>query len=158
MPADTPPSDDRVSVTTPLQHDPHAPLHPQNGVSHTKNPMQMPLSESDAAEEIAEVGVEGVPADPKSGPGKLWSQLAIAGSTFVLVAIGIGLWIGWPAAAAALGFFALAWIFNPVFRATEQRAHDRQVIVQRHDPLVPQEAGSDANVGGPPKPIPDTRS
>lgn len=91
----------------------------------------MPGPAEEIAEEVAAEGVEGRPADVRAGPRMLWGELAIVVALVVGSAVALGIWLGWLAGLAGLGFGILALLFNPVVGATLNRAHDRDVVAQR---------------------------
>lgn len=97
-----------------------------------KAPLVMPGPPQQVAEEIAQIGVEGRPADVKAGPKMLWYELAFIVGLIVVMAVGVGLWLSWFAGFVVLGLGFLALLFNPVVGATLARARDREVVAHRH--------------------------
>src|SRR6185436_5886641 len=92
-----------------------------------------PVPPEQAAEEIADIGVEGRPPDPKGEPARVWSELGVA-LALILCLTGLLAWaIGWAAGVAALVICLIALVLNPVVSATMIRAHDRQLVSRRHD-------------------------
>jgi len=92
--------------------------------------LAMPGPAESNASAIDAVGVEGRPADAKVGPGGLRLML-IGGLLIVPIgAVIAGLWLGWAAAFAVLGFGLIAAMLNPVAAATLQRAGDRRRVLQ----------------------------
>ena len=89
-------------------------------------PVTMPAAPEQAARDIANVGVEGRPADASSGPGLLRLEMLGMLAALVLVAAGVGMWLGWGVGLTMLGVGALALIFNPVLGATAMRTADRK--------------------------------
>src|SRR6185295_10048939 len=106
-------------------------LEPTHSPSGTR--MTMPGPPEQAADEIEQLGVEGRPPDPRNGPGLLWSELGAALAIVVCLTGLLGWAIGWAAGIAALAISLIALVLNPVVSATMIRAHDRQVVVRRHD-------------------------
>jgi hypothetical protein len=86
--------------------------------------------------EIAQVGVEGKPADgdAKAGPGSLLMTLGIFFSLIVVAAITVGLLVNWATGLAILGVGCLGLLLNPLFAATLMRARDRQDVAVHHPP------------------------
>jgi hypothetical protein len=95
-------------------------------------PMTLPLSKSQAATEIKEVGVEGRPADAKAGPGRLMLEIALGVAIVAAFGVAFGLWLGWPIGIAVLAIGALGLGFNPVIGAVAERAKDRKQVSDRH--------------------------
>ncbi len=91
-------------------------------------PLHMPAPKAIAAEDISRVGVEGMPGDPRSGPGMLRLELVALLVIFLLVAVGTAVWLGWAAGLAMLGWVGLSVVFNPVFWATMLRIKDRRRV------------------------------
>jgi hypothetical protein len=92
--------------------------------------VEMPGSESRNSREIEDASPEGLPADPKAGPGTLYRFIALC---VVLLAIGSLLvvpLIGWAGGAMALGFTVLALVLNPGAIATVHRAGERRRILE----------------------------
>lgn len=92
----------------------------------------MPGPREEVAEEVAEIGVEGRPADVRAGPRMLWSELLIAIGLVVAASVAVGIWLGWLAGLSMLGFGTLALVFNPVVGAALNRARDRDAVAHRH--------------------------
>ncbi len=95
--------------------------------------MKLSGSPDDLSAEIAHVGVEGAPADPKAGPGLLSLELGIAFVVLLLIA-GVATWLlGWITGLAILAIGMVGMVFNPVVPATLLRARDRKDVAdQRH--------------------------
>lgn len=94
-------------------------------------PLAMPASPAVAADDISQIGVEGKPGDPESGPGLLRLEMIGLIVLFIAIAIGAGMWLGWATGAAVFAWLALAVVFNPVFLATMRRIKDRRLAVQK---------------------------
>lgn len=95
----------------------------------------MPGSAEQNAREIKAISPEGLPADPKAGPGALYGFLLLC-VLFLSVASLVAVpWIGWAGAAMALGFGVLALFFNPEMVATLNRAGERRHVLEnrKHD-------------------------
>jgi len=95
-------------------------------------PMSIPGSSTEIAEEIAEVGVEGTPADPRSGPGMYTVELVIGFVALVAIAGVAALMLGWLTGLAILAIGIVGMVFNPVVPATILRARDRKDVAEHH--------------------------
>lgn len=102
--------------------------------SHVPSSVIIPGPAGEIAEEIAEVGPEGRPAeaDAKSGPTTLWWELGGTLVVVLILAAAFGVWRGAAMGLLILGIGLLALAFNPVVIATINRAGDRRVVANRH--------------------------
>lgn len=113
-------------------------VHEAESVTHSvgqepKMPMTMPGSPEQLAAEIQGIGVEGLPADAKAGPGMLVAQMIGWAVLMVALCAIAGLWLGWTPALVMVGFLVIATMLNPVMWATLARARDRVTIVKIHE-------------------------
>ena len=99
-------------------------------------PMEMPASAERAAKDIADIGVEGRPADAKSGPGMLRLEMLGMLAALVVVAVLVGFFAGWVLGGAMFVIGFLALLFNPVMGATAYRERDRREAVEREQRSV----------------------
>ena len=95
--------------------DPPAQDSPPHPAIPSDMPLTMPAPRAVAKEDIDRIGVEGIPGDAKSGPGMLRLELFALALILGTAALGASYWLGWAGALAALGWVALAFVFNPVF-------------------------------------------
>jgi hypothetical protein len=104
---------------------------------HTARPA-LPLTiegpKEQVGEEIAELSPEGKPADAKVGPGLLVMEIALAAVIFAAVAIGVGLWLGWPAGVVLFVIAMMGLAFNPAAIAAFLRMKERGKVANRHRP------------------------
>jgi hypothetical protein len=100
-------------------------------------PLTIEGSKEEVGREIAELGPEGKPANPKAGPGLLAIELGIAAVLLGVVALVMGLWLGWPAGIALFVIAMMGLAFNPAALATLFRMKDRKTIANRHTPDEP---------------------
>ncbi len=106
------------------------------------SPMVMPASAERAARDIAAIGVEGRPADAKSGPGMLRVEMLAMLAALIIIAVLVGIFAGWVLGSVMLVVGVLALVFNPVMGATAYREKDRRVAAERelgHTPLADKE-------------------
>ncbi|HPO92644.1 MAG TPA: hypothetical protein PL072_04145 [Phycisphaerales bacterium] len=96
-------------------------------------PMHMPAARDTAAEDIRRTSHEGLPGDPKAGPGLLAVEIAVIVGVLLLVAIGVSVTIGWELGVVvlALGLVGLFW--NPVIGTTILRIRDRRDVAELED-------------------------
>lgn len=94
-------------------------------------PVTMPASEERAARDIKNIGVEGRPADAKSGPGMLLIEMGVIVIAILLLALLVGIMFGWGVGLATGVIALLAVVMNPVFGATALRVRDRKMAADR---------------------------
>lgn len=90
-------------------------------------PVSMPAPPEVAARDIKAIGVEGRPADAKSGPGMLLIEMGGIALGVLILAVIVGLAFGWGVGLAAGVIGVLAIAMNPVFGATVLRTRDRKI-------------------------------
>lgn len=130
--SDVAPVDQPLSVTTPppVPTDVNQESHLADVHATAAAVAVMPGSAQRNAEEIQAVSPEGVPADPKLGPAGIRGVMGIM-IAFVLIASAISaIWIGW--LALVIGALGIAMLFfNPALWAARDRAHDREIVVEK---------------------------
>lgn len=130
--------------------DDRRPVHEAGSYFHSsgqepKMPITMPGSPAQAAEEIRQVGVEGVPADAKAGPRLLAWELVLMVAVLIAASLAAYWWLGWAFGVGVFAFFVIACMVNPVFWATITRARDRAIVVRRHEDEI-KHVGGGSNV------------
>jgi len=118
------------------QHSPNPPLDSSDSLAAApaerrrgdRLPLVMFGTPDRLSQEVSRVGVEGAPADPRSGAGLLTVELGIA-LVFLLLVAGAAAWLlGWVSGLAVLAIGLVGMVFNPVVPATVLRARDRMDI------------------------------
>jgi hypothetical protein len=117
---------------------PSAPAHVGENDDPYKTPpaptLVMPGPQEQVKDEIAQIGVEGRPADGKAGPGSLLLTLAALFCLLVIASVIVGMTVGWATAAAVFGVGCLGLLLNPLVAATLLRARDREDVAEHHLP------------------------
>lgn len=85
----------------------------------------MPATAEQAARDIQRESVEGRPGDPTSGPALLRMELYLLLGVLLVIAVGMGIWVGPMLGIATFVVGALALVLNPVAGATAMRIGDR---------------------------------
>lgn len=96
-------------------------------------PIVMPGDAQTIAKDIARVGVEGLPADPKAGPGA--TALLLGGVFVAIVVVAIVVWIrtDWATGLLTLGIVCLGMLVSPPVWASLMRARDKKEVLEETD-------------------------
>lgn len=92
--------------------------------------VEMPGSAKRNAEEIQAISPEGMPADPKAGPGALYRYIILAGMLLVVLSLAMVPFIGWAASVMAMSFSLIAMAINPSVLSTFRRADERRRVLE----------------------------
>lgn len=95
--------------------------------------VEMPGSAEKNAREIQNISPEGMPADPKAGPGELYRYVLLAIVLLVVLSLALVPFIGWAGAMMGLGFAVLAMAINPSVVNTFRRADERRRVLEHRD-------------------------
>jgi hypothetical protein len=95
--------------------------------------VEMPGSLERNAEEIQAISPEGMPADPKAGPGELYRYVILAGILLVVLSLALVPFIGWAASVMAMSFSLIAMAINPSVLSTFRRADERRRVLENRD-------------------------
>lgn len=117
-----------------------APVAPKQGEEPINDPLkqpafavEMPGTPQQNAKEIQNISPEGMPADPKAGPGALYRYIGLGVALLVVLALALVPFLGWAAAMMALAFAVLAMAINPSVVNTFRRADERRRVLERRD-------------------------